>query len=114
MEAKRQPPRRRIARFGQFSLLWADMCTRMGLEVDVVDVPWGEGVPVEIFADKLKADKTRLDKERRVFKDKLKAARKKIEDMEAQQWEGGAQGNINLINFKKGKIVMDEDDTPLY
>ena len=26
-----------IARFGQFSLLWADMCTRMGLEVDVVD-----------------------------------------------------------------------------
>ena len=46
-----------IARFGQFSLLWADMCTRMGLEVDVVDVPWGEGVPVEIFAEKLKADK---------------------------------------------------------
>ena len=46
-----------IARFGQFSLLWADMCQRMGLEVDVVDVPWGEGVPVEIFADKLKADK---------------------------------------------------------
>lgn len=45
-----------IARFGQFSLLWADMCQRMGLEVDVVDVPWGEGVPVEIFAEKLKAD----------------------------------------------------------
>ena len=45
-----------IARFGQFSLLWVDMCQRMGLEVDVVDVPWGEGVPVEIFADKLKAD----------------------------------------------------------
>lgn len=47
-----------ISRFGQFSLLWADMCTRMGLEVDVVDVPWGEGVPVEIFAEKLKADTT--------------------------------------------------------
>ncbi len=46
-----------IARFGQFSLLWADMCQRLGLEVDVVDVPWGEGVPVEIFADKLKADR---------------------------------------------------------
>jgi alanine-glyoxylate transaminase / serine-glyoxylate transaminase / serine-pyruvate transaminase len=46
-----------IARFGQFSLLWADMCTRYGLEVDIVDVPWGEGVPVEIFAEKLKADK---------------------------------------------------------
>jgi alanine-glyoxylate transaminase/serine-glyoxylate transaminase/serine-pyruvate transaminase len=46
-----------IARFGQFSLLWADMCQRMGLEADIVDVPWGEGVPVENFADKLKADK---------------------------------------------------------
>ncbi len=45
-----------IARFGQFSLLWADMCQRLGLEADVVDVPWGEGVPVEIFAEKLKAD----------------------------------------------------------
>ncbi len=38
---------------------------------------------------KLKADKTRLDKERRVYKDKLKAARKRIEEIEAQQWEGG-------------------------
>jgi alanine-glyoxylate transaminase/serine-glyoxylate transaminase/serine-pyruvate transaminase len=28
----------------------------MGLEADIVDVPWGEGVPVEIFAEKLKAD----------------------------------------------------------
>ncbi len=47
-----------IARFGQFSLLWADMCARHGLEVDVVDVPWGEGVPIGIFAEKLKADKS--------------------------------------------------------
>ncbi len=46
-----------IARFGQFSLLWADMCQRHGLAVDIVDVPWGEGVPVEIFAEKLKADR---------------------------------------------------------
>lgn len=46
-----------IARFGQFSLLWADLCQRHGLEVDIVDVEWGEGVPVEIFAQKLKADK---------------------------------------------------------
>lgn len=45
-----------IARFGQFSLLWADMCERLGLVADVVDVPWGEGVPAEIFAEKLKAD----------------------------------------------------------
>ncbi len=45
-----------VARFGQFSHLWIDMCVRHGFEVDVVDVPWGEGVPVEIFADRLKAD----------------------------------------------------------
>jgi alanine-glyoxylate transaminase/serine-glyoxylate transaminase/serine-pyruvate transaminase len=48
-----------IARFGQFSLLWADLCQRLGFEVDVVDVEWGEGTPPEIFADKLKADKER-------------------------------------------------------
>jgi alanine-glyoxylate transaminase / serine-glyoxylate transaminase / serine-pyruvate transaminase len=46
-----------IGRFGQFSLLWVDMCTRLGLEVDVVDVAWGEGVPVDVFAEKLKDDK---------------------------------------------------------
>jgi alanine-glyoxylate transaminase/serine-glyoxylate transaminase/serine-pyruvate transaminase len=46
-----------ISRFGQFSLLWADMCQRLGIEADIVDVPWGEGVPVETFAEKLKADR---------------------------------------------------------
>jgi alanine-glyoxylate transaminase / serine-glyoxylate transaminase / serine-pyruvate transaminase len=45
------------ARFGQFSHLWIDMCIRLGLEVEVVDVPWGEGVPVDIFASRLKADR---------------------------------------------------------
>jgi alanine-glyoxylate transaminase / serine-glyoxylate transaminase / serine-pyruvate transaminase len=45
-----------IARFGQFSLLWAEMCEKLGLSVDVVDVPWGEGVPVDVFAEKLKSD----------------------------------------------------------
>jgi alanine-glyoxylate transaminase/serine-glyoxylate transaminase/serine-pyruvate transaminase len=45
-----------IARFGQFSLLWADMCQRIGLDVDVVDVPWGEGVPVDIITKKLEED----------------------------------------------------------
>ena len=44
------------ARFGQFSHLWIDMCLRLGFEVEVVDAPWGEGVPVEIFAEKLRAD----------------------------------------------------------
>jgi alanine-glyoxylate transaminase/serine-glyoxylate transaminase/serine-pyruvate transaminase len=46
-----------ISRFGQFSLLWADMCQRLGIEADIVDVPWGEGVPVETFAEKLKTDR---------------------------------------------------------
>ncbi len=47
------------ARFGQFSHLWIDLCQRHGLNVDVVDVEWGEGVPVEIFAERLGADKDR-------------------------------------------------------
>ena len=43
---------------------------------------------------KLKADKAKLEKERRVYKDKLKAARKKIEEIDgttdaAHYWEGG-------------------------
>jgi alanine-glyoxylate transaminase / serine-glyoxylate transaminase / serine-pyruvate transaminase len=45
------------ARFGQFSHLWVDMCIRLGLEVDVIDAPWGEGVPVDVFAQRLKADR---------------------------------------------------------
>ncbi len=45
------------ARFGQFSHLWIDLCQRHGLDVELVDCEWGEGVPVEIFAEKLKADK---------------------------------------------------------
>ena len=44
------------ARFGQFSHLWIDLCERHGLNVDVVDVEWGEGVPVDIFADRFAAD----------------------------------------------------------
>lgn len=43
--------------FGQFSGLWVDLCRRHGLDVKKVDVPWGEGVPVEAFAEILAADK---------------------------------------------------------
>ncbi len=46
-----------MARFGQFSHLWVDLCERHGLDVDCVDVEWGEGVPLDVFADKLAADK---------------------------------------------------------
>lgn len=46
-----------MSRFGQFSHLWVDMAERFGLDVDVVDVEWGAGVPVEIYAERLAADK---------------------------------------------------------
>lgn len=43
--------------FGQFSLLWVDLCQRFGLEVDVIDVEWGKGVPLEGYLRHLVADK---------------------------------------------------------
>lgn len=46
-----------MSRFGQFSHLWVDMAERLGLDVHCIDVEWGEGVPVEKYADILKADK---------------------------------------------------------
>jgi alanine-glyoxylate transaminase/serine-glyoxylate transaminase/serine-pyruvate transaminase len=42
--------------FGQFSLLWTDMCRRFGLDVEAIDVPWGEGVPIEQYRASLEAD----------------------------------------------------------
>lgn len=47
-----------MSRFGQFSLLWVDMAERLGLDVQVIDVEWGEGVPVEKYAEILAADKS--------------------------------------------------------
>jgi alanine-glyoxylate transaminase/serine-glyoxylate transaminase/serine-pyruvate transaminase len=47
-----------MSRFGQFSMLWVDMAERLGLDVDVIDVDWGKGVPVEDYAARLAADKT--------------------------------------------------------
>jgi alanine-glyoxylate transaminase/serine-glyoxylate transaminase/serine-pyruvate transaminase len=47
-----------MSRFGQFSHLWVDMAERLGLEVDVIDCEWGTGVPLELYAERLKADKT--------------------------------------------------------
>ena len=46
-----------MARHGQFSTLWAEMATRLGLQVDVNDVAWGAGTPVSEFARKLAADR---------------------------------------------------------
>jgi len=45
------------ARFGQFSHLWIDMCQRLGFEVEILDVPWGEGAPIERYLASLEADK---------------------------------------------------------
>jgi alanine-glyoxylate transaminase/serine-glyoxylate transaminase/serine-pyruvate transaminase len=45
------------ARFGQFSHLWIDMCTRLGYDVEVLETPWGEGAPVERYLAALDADK---------------------------------------------------------
>jgi alanine-glyoxylate transaminase / serine-glyoxylate transaminase / serine-pyruvate transaminase len=46
-----------ISSFGQFSHLWADMCRRLGYEVALLDVPWGEGAPIDGYLELLAADK---------------------------------------------------------
>src|ERR1700722_18014934 len=46
------------SRFGQFSHLWADMCTRLGFDVEILDVPWGQGAPIDRYLAALSADKT--------------------------------------------------------
>jgi alanine-glyoxylate transaminase/serine-glyoxylate transaminase/serine-pyruvate transaminase len=43
--------------FGQFSLLWVDLCQRFGLNVDAIDVEWGKGVPLEDYRQHLETDK---------------------------------------------------------
>jgi alanine-glyoxylate transaminase / serine-glyoxylate transaminase / serine-pyruvate transaminase len=43
--------------FGHFSNLWIDLCQRHKLDVQALEVEWGEGVPVEKYAEILKADK---------------------------------------------------------
>jgi alanine-glyoxylate transaminase/serine-glyoxylate transaminase/serine-pyruvate transaminase len=45
-----------IARFGQFSHLWADMARRLGFDVEILETPWGEGAPLERHLAALKAD----------------------------------------------------------
>jgi alanine-glyoxylate transaminase/serine-glyoxylate transaminase/serine-pyruvate transaminase len=44
------------ARFGQFSHLWIEMCTKLGLDVEVVDCEWGTGVPLDIYKERLASD----------------------------------------------------------
>jgi len=44
------------ARNGMFSHRWIDMGQRLGLDVQVIDVPWGEGLPVEKIGAALSVD----------------------------------------------------------
>jgi alanine-glyoxylate transaminase / serine-glyoxylate transaminase / serine-pyruvate transaminase len=46
-----------IARFGQFSHLWASMATRLGYEVEILETPWGDGAPIDRYQAALAADK---------------------------------------------------------
>ena len=41
---------------GMFSQKWIDMCERHGLDVEVVSVPWGQGLPIESYAEILTND----------------------------------------------------------
>ncbi|MDX1489047.1 MAG: aminotransferase class V-fold PLP-dependent enzyme, partial [Acidiferrobacterales bacterium] len=45
------------SRFGQFSHLWIDMAQRLDFDVQVQEVEWGEGVPLEETEEILRADK---------------------------------------------------------
>ena len=48
-----------MSHFGQFSLLWVQMCRRHGLDVQALEEEWGDGVPTERYAEILKADVNR-------------------------------------------------------
>ncbi len=45
------------SRYGQFSHLWIDLAQRIGLRVDILDVEWGEGAPLDRIEEALTADK---------------------------------------------------------
>jgi alanine-glyoxylate transaminase/serine-glyoxylate transaminase/serine-pyruvate transaminase len=44
------------ARNGMFSHRWIDMCARHGLDVQIVETPWGHGLPADQYEAILKAD----------------------------------------------------------
>src|SRR6056297_1686856 len=45
-----------VARYGMFSHRWIDMCQRHGLDVRIIECPWGSGAPADRFAEALSAD----------------------------------------------------------
>ncbi len=44
------------ARFGMFSHRWIDLCQRHGLNVQIIETPWGQGAPLEAIEAALRAD----------------------------------------------------------
>ncbi|WP_299963062.1 L-aspartate--glyoxylate aminotransferase BhcA [uncultured Roseobacter sp.] len=47
-----------VGRYGMFSHRWIDLCQRHGLQVDIIDCPWGMGAPADQFEQALSADKS--------------------------------------------------------
>ncbi|MFK7761759.1 MAG: L-aspartate--glyoxylate aminotransferase BhcA [Roseobacter sp.] len=47
-----------VARYGMFSHRWIDLCERHGLNVQVIECPWGSGAPADKFEAALAADKS--------------------------------------------------------
>lgn len=45
-----------IYRFGQFSHLWMNMAERLGLDVEMHEVEWGKGIPLDVLEARLKED----------------------------------------------------------
>ena len=45
-----------IARYGMFSHRWIDLCQRHGLNVQVIECPWGSGAPADKFEEILSQD----------------------------------------------------------
>lgn len=45
-----------VARYGMFSHRWIDLCERHGLNVRIIECPWGSGAPADKFETELSAD----------------------------------------------------------
>ena len=45
-----------VARNGMFSHRWIDLCERHGLDLTIIDVAWGDGIPAGRFEEVLTAD----------------------------------------------------------
>lgn len=51
-----------VARYGMFSHRWIDLCERHGLDVQIIECPWGSGAPASQFEAILSADKDKTIK----------------------------------------------------